>query len=141
MSKAQVSVELMVIIAAILAIFIPLLLHVYFKTNEANEQLFQVQAQLVTTRLSNIINAVGNLGENSSLIAEVFIPPNVKFLELKSLNRGGEVIVRVATQSGETEIVDIVKFPVNDLKIDSPSTGLRIFEIFYDGKVVNVKSG
>ena len=35
-SRAQVSIELMVMIAAILALFIPLLLHVYFKTNEAN---------------------------------------------------------------------------------------------------------
>ncbi len=139
MSKAQISIELMVMIAAILVIFIPLLLSVYFKTNESNEQLFQVQSELMSTRLSNLINAVGNLGQNSSLRAEIFVPNNVKLIELNNLGRGGEVLVKISTSSGDTDIVDIVKFPVTPLKIDKPSQGLRRFDISYDGQKVNVK--
>lgn len=139
MGRAQVSIELMVLIGAILVIFIPLLLHVYFKTNEANEQLFQVQAELASGRLANLINAAGNLGSGSSLISEVFIPSNIRRIELKNVGRGGELAVRVRTQSGETEIIDIVRFPVTPLALDNPLHGLRRFNISYDGSRVNVR--
>jgi len=139
-SRAQVSVELMVMIAAILALFIPLLLHVYFKTNEANEQLAQVQAELASGRIASLINAIGNLGEGSSLIVEVFIPGNVKSVKLKNLGRGGEVIVKASTQSGETDFVNVVRFPVDELTIDKPLQGLKRFNISYDGQKVSVKN-
>ncbi|MBS3067313.1 hypothetical protein J4450_01305 [Candidatus Micrarchaeota archaeon] len=139
-SRAQVSIELMVMIAAILALFIPLLLHVYFKTNEANEQLAQVQAELASGRIASLINAIGNLGEGSSLIVEVFIPGNVKSVKLKNLGRGGEVIVKASTQSGETDFVNVVRFPVDELTIDKPLQGLKRFNISYDGQKVSVKN-
>ncbi len=139
-SKAQVSVELMVMIGAILAIFIPLLLHVYFRTNEANEQLMQIQAELASGRIANLINAVGNLGEGTSLIVEVFIPGNVKSVAIKNLGRGGEVVVKAQIQSGETDFVNVVRFPVDELTIDKPLQGLKRFNISYDGIKVSVKN-
>ena len=136
--KGQVSIELMVIIAAVMVVFIPLLLHVYFKTNEANEQLAQIQGELLTSRMAGLINAVGNLGQNSSLISEFFIPSNVRRIEIKPIGTGGEVIISIATIGGDSELVDIAKFPVEPLVIDSPFSGLRRFRIAYSGDKVTV---
>ena len=138
--KAQVSTELLIIIGAILVIFIPLLLTVYFKTTEANETLASLQIEISASRLANLINSIGNLGEGSSIRTEIFIPQNVKKIDIHSLGRGGEVVFKVSKQTGDSEIVEIVKFPVNDLSIDNPSQGLRRFEISYNGEEVNVKA-
>ncbi len=138
--KGQISTELMVIIAAILVIFIPLLFTIYLKSTESYEQLYQVQAELVSTRLAYLINSVGNLGTDSSVVAEIFIPPRVKKVEVRNLGGGGEVIVQASTRSGDTDIVDTVRFPLEESVIlDTPSPGLRRFNITYDGLLIHVK--
>ena len=99
-----------------------------------------MQAELASGRIASLINAIGNLGEGSSLIVEVFIPGNVKSVKLKNLGRGGEVIVKASTQSGETDFVNVVRFPVDELTIDKPLQGLKRFNISYDGQKVSVKN-
>ena len=140
--KGQVSAELIAIIGLVLALFIPLLLTVYVKTNESNQQLYNVQAELVSTRLAYLINSVGNLGQGSSILADVFIPPYITRIQISNLGRGSQVIVRMNTPSGESEISDAIRFSINpasSVDLRNPRQGLRRFNISYIGEYVVVR--
>ena len=63
--KGQLSIELIVIIGLVLVIFIPLLVMVYYKSNEANEEIALHQAELSVFRLAYLANSVGSLGTNT----------------------------------------------------------------------------
>jgi len=116
MMKGQVSTELLVIVALVLLVFIPLLVLVYFKANEANQQIASYQAELAVFRLASLANSVGSLGTNTSVQTDVFIPPNT--VELKTTTsptgRGGEISLRVMTPEGVTDITQIVKYPIKN---------------------------
>lgn len=112
--KGQVSTELLVIVALVLLVFIPLLVLVYFKASEANEQIGSYQAELAVFRLASLANSVGSLGTNTSVTTDVFIPPNTEELTTSQSGRGGEITLKVSGPQGDTEIVDIVKYPISD---------------------------
>lgn len=131
--RGQVSTELLFIIAAILVLFIPLLVITYFKANEANEQIMQLQAQVVAIRLSELANSVGSASGKSAVIAEVFIPSTVSSMSIISSEDGGEIVLKSNTQTGENDIVGTLRFPVdprvagNSFKF--PNAGLVRFNI------------
>jgi hypothetical protein len=118
--KGQVSTELLVIIALVLLIFIPLLVLVYMKANDANQQIGSYQAELAVSRISSLSNSVGSLGTNTSVTTDVFLPPNTVSLETKQAGQGSEIILKVRTPQGDTEVSDIVKYP---LKSYGPLSG------------------
>jgi type II secretory pathway pseudopilin PulG len=138
--KGQVSTELLVIVALVLLIFIPLLVLVYFKANEANQQIAAYQAELSVSRIASLANSVGSLGTDTSVITDVFIPPNTIALNISSVGKGGEISLTMDTPQGPTTpIVEIVKFPVNDVQLaDSSNAGgwmrLEISSKFEDGQ-------
>lgn len=116
--KGQVSTELLFVIAAILVLFIPLLVLTYFKANEANEQVMQLQSQVVAIRLSELANSIGSASGSSSMIAEVYVPATVsRMLVVQSTDNtgaviGGEIILKTTTQTGTNDIVGIIRSPV-----------------------------
>ena len=128
--KGQVSTELMIIIAAILVLFIPLLVITYFKTTEANEQIMQIQAQVIAIRLSELSNSVGSAGGSSAIIAEVFVPASVTGISVLSSENGGEIVVHSMTQNGKNDITGLVKFKLQNAEFPFSSPGFVRFEIY-----------
>lgn len=112
--RGQVSTELLMIIALILLIFIPLLVLVYVKAGEANQQIGSYQAELTVSRVASLANSVGSLGTDTSVITDVYIPPNTVSFETINTGGGGEIILRVETNEGPTEIVDIIRYPISN---------------------------
>jgi len=123
--KGQVSTELLVIVALVLLIFIPLLVLVYLKTAEANQQIASYQAELTVTRIASLANSVGSLGTNTSVVTDVYIPANTEYLATNQSGRGGEVVMKIKTPQGTQEPSDILKYPVSNpgIVVDSTGTG------------------
>jgi hypothetical protein len=121
--KGQVSTELLVIVALVLLIFIPLLVLVYFKANEANQQIAAYQAELSVSRIASLANSVGSLGTNTSVITDVYVPPNTIWMNVTGVGRGGEISLTMDTPQGPTAPgVEIIKFPVNNATLADSST-------------------
>jgi uncharacterized protein (UPF0333 family) len=133
MRRGQVATEFLVIIVLVLVVFIPLLVFVYFKTNEANAQIGQYQAELAALRLAYLANSVGALGSNTSIIAEVYIPPGVLGFSTQSVGHGGEVVLTVQTPSGPSDIVEIVNYP-----IEYPNPSLQTQQGWADFNITSV---
>jgi len=110
--KGQVSTELLVIVGLVLLIFIPLLVLVYFKASEANDQIASYQAELAVFRIAYLASSVGSLGTNTSVYTDVYIPKNIVELKTQSTAQGGEIIMKVDTAQGPSEIVEIVRYPI-----------------------------
>jgi hypothetical protein len=112
--KGQVSTELLVIVALVLLIFIPLLVLVYLKANDANQQIASYQAELAVDRMASLANSVGSLGTNSSVITDVYIPPNTVSLRTVASGRAGELVMVVNTPDGQHPINAIIKYPLSN---------------------------
>jgi len=110
--KGQISTELLVIVALVLLIFIPLLVLVYFKANEANQEIGSYQSELAVFRIASLANSVGSLGTNTSIETDVFVPKNVQYLKTVRGVQGGEVVMKVDTPDGASEIVELVRYPI-----------------------------
>lgn len=120
--KGQVSTELLVIIGLVLLLFIPLLVLVYFKANESNQQVSAYQAQLATSRLAYLANSVGSLGSNTTVRTEVFIPKDTVSMELKNSGNGAEVILSLEDNYGKNDVVEIIRYPIKNPKQLAAST-------------------
>jgi type II secretory pathway pseudopilin PulG len=129
MNRGQISTELLVIVAVVLAIFVPLLVAVYFKANEANAQIGSYQAELAVFRLAYLANSVGALGTETSVTTDVYIPPGVTNITIRGIEGGGEVIFKIQTTGGESELVEIIKYPIKDAKYFSATQGWATFNI------------
>jgi hypothetical protein len=113
--KGQVSTELLVIVALVLLIFIPLLVLVYFKANEANQQIAAYQAELSVSRIASLANSVGSLGTNTSVVTDVYIPPNTIALNVSNAGRAAEISMTMDTPQGPTTpVVEIIRYPVSN---------------------------
>jgi hypothetical protein len=111
--KGQVSTELLVIVGFVLLVFIPLLVLVYMKANDSNQQIASYQAELAVSRLGSLANSVGSLGVDSEVITDVYIPPNTVSLATNDAGRGGEIVLTIETAQGQTELVEIVEYPID----------------------------
>lgn len=130
MTRGQISTELLVIVAVVLAIFVPLLVAVYFKANEANAQIGSYQAELAVFRLAYLANSVGALGTETSVTTDVYIPPGVTNITVKGIEGGGEIIFKIQTTGGESELVEVIKYPIKDSpKYFSATQGWATFNI------------
>ncbi len=110
--KGQVSTELLVVVALVLLIFIPLLVMVYMKANEADQQIGAYQAELTITRLASLANSVGSLGTNTSVTTDVYIPPNEVSFVTEKAGIGSELVLTLSTPQGNTETTDIIQYPM-----------------------------
>jgi hypothetical protein len=112
--RGQVSTELLVIVALVLLLFIPLLVLVYFKANDANQQIATYQAELAVSRVASLANSVGSLGTNTSVVTDVYIPANAVYLRTVVSGRAGEIVLRLRTAEGEKDTADIIKYPIQN---------------------------
>ncbi|MEW6748592.1 MAG: hypothetical protein AB1295_02715 [Candidatus Micrarchaeota archaeon] len=112
--KGQVSTELLVIVALVLLIFIPLLVLVYVKASEANQQIASYQAELAVTRVASLANSVGSLGTDTTVVTDIYIPPNTVSLETVQSGRGGEIILAINTPEGPKDSAEIIKYPLSN---------------------------
>ncbi len=122
--KAQVSTELLVIIAVVLVIFIPLMVLVYMQASNSNAKIAEYQAELAVFRLAYQANSVGALGSNTDIIAEVYIPPGVKEIRIKNTGKGAELLFVIQTPLGDSEKVEVLKYPlVKEFKLSGNNAG------------------
>ena len=110
--KGQVSTELLIIVALVLLIFIPLLVLVYTKANDTNQQIASYQAELSVSRVASLANSVGSLGTNTSVTTDVFIPPNTVLFNTSNVGGGAEIVLTLETAQGPTDITSIINFPL-----------------------------
>lgn len=139
--KGQVSTELLVIVALVLLIFIPLLVLVYFKANDANQQIAAYQAELSVSRIASLANSVGSLGTNTSVVTDVYVPPNTIALNVSNIGHGAEISMTLETPQGPTTpVVEIVRYPIKNpgTLADSSNAGgwmrLRISSSFVNNE-------
>jgi len=126
MKRGQISTELLIIVGLVLLIFIPLLALVYFKAAETNEEIAAHQAELLVFRLAYLSNSIGSLGTNSTIYTDVYIPKNVISLSTSRVGNGGEITMKVQTPNGESEISEVVRYPIRN-----PSEFVRPGETSY----------
>jgi uncharacterized protein (UPF0333 family) len=132
MKKGQVSTELLVVVGLVLLVFIPLLVMVYFKANEVSEQISTYQAELLVFRLAYLANSVGSLGTDTTVYTDLYIPQNIIYLKTDSFESGGEIVLKLQTAEGESEIVEIVKYPFTTEEstlAEGPAYGWARFKI------------
>jgi uncharacterized protein (UPF0333 family) len=110
--KGQVSTELLVVVALVLLIFIPLLVMVYMKANEATQQIGSYQAELAVSRVVSLANSVGSLGTNTTVTTDVYLPPDTVSFDTIAAGSGSEIVLKTRTPSGITETADIVRYPL-----------------------------
>jgi len=123
--KGQVSTELLVIVALVLLIFIPLLVLVYFKANDANQQIASYQAELAVFRLAYLSNSVGSLGTNTTVFTDIYVPKDIETFNVSATGNGGEIQMTVDTPQGPSQIVEIVRYPVESSTLaDQTMAGL-----------------
>jgi hypothetical protein len=110
--KGQVSTELLVVVALVLLIFIPLLVMVYMKANEATQQIGSYQAELAVSRVVSLANSVGSLGTNTTVTTDVYLPPDTISFETMQAGGGSEIVLKTRTPQGITETADVVRYPL-----------------------------
>ncbi|MEM4359764.1 MAG: hypothetical protein QXT45_04490 [Candidatus Bilamarchaeaceae archaeon] len=136
--RGQISTELLVIVGLVLVVFIPLLAMVYMKAGEAQNEMAAYQAQLVVFRLAYLANSVGSLGTDTTVYTDIYIPKNTMLLTARNVgSRGSEIQLRMQTDQGESELVEVVKYPLTaDAELArAPSYGWARFKItsVYEG--------
>ncbi len=134
MAKGQVSNELLIVVGFILLLFIPLMFVMYLKLADANADLSVLQAHFSVARIAYLVNAIGYMGEGSAIITEVYVPNNIR-----EVNIGGNEVVFIAGMpSGDSAIVKPTSFRIEGQKrITSP--GRYRLEIMNTGEKVSVE--
>lgn len=127
--KGQVSTELMVIIGIILVIFIPLLVTIYMKADETQNEMASYQAEVVVFRLAYLASSVGSLGTDTVVYTDLYIPKGTKSLEIKNVGNGAEILLKVSTPQGDKDFSEVIKYPVKENKLLKEKYGWTRFKI------------
>jgi hypothetical protein len=119
--KGQVSAELLIIVGFILLMITPLLFIAYTKMGESNEKLALAQAEMYGARLASLVDTVGGVGGNASMITEINVPPYVKNISAE----GKEVVFALETSAGMNELVKVTRFNMTSIdfgRLEKPGT-------------------
>ena len=100
--EAQISVEYMFIIGFATLITVPLILIYFSFTEGSNQEITFSQINQVAKKVVDAAESIYYLGEPSQTTLKVNIPDNVV---LANLSAGYEVIFKIKTKSGETDVV------------------------------------
>lgn len=139
--KGQVSNELLVVVGFILLVIIPLLYVMYFKMDDIRTDLAMLQVHFSAARIAFAINAVGHMGDGSSLITEIYIPENVDSVSIS----GNEVVFTTIFQGESNDIVQATEFgvelnpDVEDVFVESGEgvgSGRYRLELFNEGGTI-----
>lgn len=113
MSKAQVSVEYLLIIGFVAVITIPLIILYYNYTADSSDEIITSQINQIANKIVDAAESVYFLGEPSQTTIKAYIPSKITGASLDNK----EVLFNVSTRAG---ISDIVKVSSVDLTGDLP---------------------
>ncbi len=102
-SKAQISMEYMIIVGFVAVITIPLIVIYYTYSSDTNEQITANQVDQIAKKIVDAAESVYYLGEPSQTTVKVYMPNNV--IEAAVANR--EILFRVKAKSGVSDIEQI----------------------------------
>ena len=106
--KAQVSIELLLVVGFILLLFIPLLFTLYLKMGDSIREFSILQSHFTVSRFHSLSKAVGYAGSNSAIITELYFPPYVESFT----SAGNETTITLGLPEGSTEISKPLPFSV-----------------------------
>ena len=112
-SKGQSSFELLITLAVGLAILLPVVAIAFIQLANANSSLSAIEAQQAASKISSIATAVGSEGPPARQIAQIQIPPGVRYIYVGAINNGigHEVIFVVSSPTGLSYVTSYT--PVN----------------------------
>ena len=132
--KSQVSVEYMFIMGFAALMTIPLLLIYYTYTSDSSDTVATSQALQVARKIVDASESVYYLGKPSQTTLKLNFPEGIKSANLS----GREVVFRVRTRSGVTDIVQISSVNISGAL---PTTqGIHIITIKAEEGYVKVTS-
>jgi uncharacterized protein (UPF0333 family) len=107
--RGQVSNELLVVVGFILLLFIPLMFVMYLKLGDVNSDLSLLQMHFSAARIAYLINAIGYMGEGSSMITEVYVPENIKRVSFNT----NEVVFTANVRGADNDVAQPTSFRIS----------------------------
>ncbi|MEW6329603.1 MAG: hypothetical protein AB1468_05840 [Candidatus Micrarchaeota archaeon] len=104
MRKAQVGIEVVVVVGLILAVFIPIIFKLYNDLSSSSDTLNLLQARETAKKIANVADIVASAGYPSKVTITLYVPQNVESI---TLNANREIVFTMRTSSGRTEIVEM----------------------------------
>ncbi|MEM3400368.1 MAG: hypothetical protein QXP42_06060 [Candidatus Micrarchaeia archaeon] len=118
MVKAQVSTELLITIAFAVAVILPVIFLVYLQVSNSSQQIAIAQAENTAKRIKNAIDIVGAMGPPAKMNLLISVPQNTEKIIIgqeasggSSITSGREVVIRVLTPSGKSDVVALTLVP------------------------------
>lgn len=103
-SKAQISVEYMIIMGFVAVISIPLIIIYYDYTAASNEEIISRQILNIAQKIVDTAESVYYLGEPSQTTIKAYIPSHISEA---TIEQEKEIVFRMRTQTGITDIVQV----------------------------------
>lgn len=114
MTRGQISLEFLVIIAVMTLTLTPLLLLVQWNSQQSPDQNMLNKAAWSATRLASSVDAVGSLGPGSQMGVQVEMPDVVNVTA-----QGREITIRLITSYGPVDAVYPTRFNVTGVGLGS----------------------
>lgn len=109
MSKAQVSMEYLVIVGFVAAITVPLIVIFVTHSTEMNENIISNQVDHIASKIVDTSESVYYLGESSKITFRVYIPKKINYVSIGN----NEVVFYVKKQNGIDHVVKYTPVPIN----------------------------
>ncbi len=108
-TKAQISMEYLIIVGFVLVITIPLILIFSTHSTEMNENVIANQVDNIASKIVDSAESVYYLGESSRITFRVQIPKKVTAVTIGN----NEVVFQISKLAGIDEVVKYTPVPIN----------------------------
>ena len=108
-TRAQVSMEYMIIVGFVAAITIPMIIIFTSHSTEMNEQVIANQVDNIASKIVDSAESVYYLGESSKVTFRVYIPKKISSVTIGN----NEVVFYVTKLAGVDEVVKYCPVPIN----------------------------
>ena len=134
MSRSQVSMEYMLIMGFVVLLTIPLLAIYYTYTADSTDAVAVSQALQIARKVVDASESVYYIGKPSQTTLKINFPSNIASTNLS----GREVLLKVKTQSGITDVVQVSSVNMTGSLPTSP--GIHIVTVKADDGFVQITS-
>ena len=117
-TKAQISIEYMLVIGFVTLTLIPLLAIYFIFTQDSNDSISASQLDQVANRIVDTSESMYYLGSPSQTTITAVIPESISSVNLT----GNEVVFRFSTKNGNSEIVKNTNVNITGSLPESPGT-------------------
>ena len=130
-TKLQSSFELLVTLAFGLAILLPLVIIAFIQLAGANANLSSIESQQAVSKLANVATLVGSEGPPAKQLAQIQVPPNVRFIYVGNVNNtvGHEIIFVITSPAGLSYITAYTPVNVSGSLGGITSTGAYLINV------------